>query len=119
MHIKELSEKIINILEEKKATDIKSIDLRQKGAFVDFMIIATGTSTRQVYALAQYVEEVFKQEGVHPHMEGKTQCEWVLLFGSDLVVHILLPETRQFYELEKMWGTVFDANETENHKTLL
>ncbi|MBP9752889.1 MAG: ribosome silencing factor [Proteobacteria bacterium] len=118
MEQKALAEKIIATLEDKKALDIKLIDLHEKGAFADYMIIATATSTRQVFALMQYVEEVYKSIKIHPHVEGRTQCEWILIYGADIVIHLLLPETRDFYQIEKMWQTPFDDIKDQDHKTL-
>jgi ribosome-associated protein len=118
MDSKDLSQKIIDTLEDKKAENICLIELKEKGAFADYMIVATATSTRQVFALSQHLEQVFKSYGVIPHIEGIAQCEWVLLFGKDIVVHIFLPEIRSFYQLEKMWGTPFNDEDDDHHKTL-
>lgn len=108
---------IVTVLDEKKAEDIRILDLQKSSAFASFMIIATATSTRQVYALYQYVEDTFKKHGVHPHVEGLQQCEWILMFGADIVVHLFLPEARDFYALEKMWQMATTADEAP-HKTL-
>ncbi|CAO4847680.1 MAG: Ribosomal silencing factor RsfS [Holosporales bacterium] len=108
---------IVTILDEKKAEEIRILDLQKSSAFASFMIIATATSTRQVYALYQYVEDTFKKHGVHPHVEGLQQCEWILMFGADIVVHLFLPETREFYALEKMWQMATTADQAP-HQTL-
>jgi ribosome-associated protein len=119
METKALAEKMIQVLEDKKAEDIHLLDLHDRAAFAAYMIIASATSTRQIYALTQYLEEAFKEEKIIPHIEGRTQCEWVLVYGGDVVIHLLLPEARAFYQLEKMWATAFDEHQKHNHKTLV
>lgn len=118
MDIKNLADQIVAVLDEKKAEHIKVLDLKKSNAFASYMIIATASSTRQVYALYQYTEELFKKNGINPHVEGLQQCEWVLVYGSDIVVHLFLPETRNFYHLEKMWDSAVSSDQ-HDHKTLL
>lgn len=92
-------------LDDDKAEDIVSIDLRGKSSIADYMIIASGRSSRQLVAMAQHLDEKLSGLGVKDvAIEGMTQGDWVLLDGGDVVVHLFRPEVREFYNLEKMWG---------------
>jgi ribosome-associated protein len=93
------------LLEDGKAEDIAVIDLQGKTDIADFMVIASGRSQRQVMALAQRLSEGFKAAGSpKPAVEGLRHGEWVLIDAGDVVVHLFRPETRAYYNLEKMWG---------------
>jgi ribosome-associated protein len=100
----DLTNFITQLLDEKKAEDIVVIDMKDKLAIIDYMVIASGLSGRQVAALADYVNHVLKQNGLSVHLEGLEQCEWVLIDVGDVIVHIFKPEARAFYNLEKMWA---------------
>jgi len=103
--ISSLKDEIIKTLDSNKALDIISIDLEGKSSMADFMIIASGTSSRHIQSLSEQVFEKFKQNGVHNcKIEGKNSTDWKLVDGIDLIVHIFNPEKRKFYELEKMWS---------------
>ncbi len=103
--ISNLKNKIINILDSNKALDIVSINLKGKSSVADFMIIASGTSSRHIHALSEQVLEEFKKNGIlNCKIEGKNSSEWKLVDGIDLIVHIFIPDKRKFYELEKMWS---------------
>ena len=103
--ISSLKNKIINILDSNKALDIVSINLEGKSSVADFMIIASGTSSRHIHALSEQVLEEFKKNGIfNCKIEGKNSSEWKLVDGIDLIVHIFIPDKRKFYELEKMWS---------------
>ena len=103
--ISDLKQIVINTLDTNKAQDIVSIDLKDKSSMADFMIIASGTSSRHIQSLSEQVLEKFKNNGVRdPRIEGKDSSEWKLIDGIDLIVHIFHPEKRKFYELEKMWS---------------
>ena len=103
--ISNLKQIVINTLDINKAQDIISIDLKDKSSMADFMIIASGTSSRHIQSLSEQVLEKFKNNGVRdPRIEGKDSSEWKLIDGIDLIVHIFHPEKRKFYELEKMWS---------------
>ena len=92
-------------LEDSKAEDIVSIDLRGKTSLADLMIIATGRSNVHVGAIADRVVKACKEAGlVAPRVEGLPHCDWVLIDAGDVIVHVFRPEVRQFYNLEKMWG---------------
>ena len=96
---------IIKTLDTNKAQDIISIDLKDKSSMADFMIIASGTSSRHIQSLSEQVLEKFKDNGIKDSkIEGKDSNEWKLVDGIDLIVHIFHPEKRKFYELEKMWS---------------
>ncbi len=98
-------QKVLASLDEAKAEDVVSIDLRGKTALADDMIIATGRSTVHVGAIADKAIKALKAAGVvAPRVEGLPQCDWVLIDAGDVIVHIFRPEVRQFYNLEKMWG---------------
>ena len=96
---------IIDTLDNNKAFNIIVIDLKDKSSMADFMIIASGTSSRHIQALSEQVYEEIKNNGiVNCKIEGKDSNDWKLVDGIDLVVHIFNPEKRKFYELEKMWS---------------
>ena len=103
--ISALKDEIIKTLDINKALDIVSIDLEGKSSVADFMIIASGTSSRHIQALSEQVFEKLKINGVNNcKIEGKDSSDWKLVDGIDLIVHIFNPEKRKFYELEKMWS---------------
>ena len=96
---------ILNTLDSNKALDIVSIDLANKSSIADYMIIASGTSSRHIQALSEQVLEKFKNSGIQNcKIEGKESNDWKLIDGMDVIVHIFNPEKRKFYELEKMWS---------------
>ncbi|MEO1797241.1 MAG: ribosome silencing factor [Pseudomonadota bacterium] len=101
---------ITTTLSEEKAEDIVEIDLRGKSEMGDFMVVASGRSTRQVSALADKLIEKLKSElKVACRVEGKGAGDWVLIDAGDVIVHIFRPEVREFYQLEKMWLSPGDA----------
>jgi len=103
--ISDLKNIVIQTLDSNKAQDIISIDLKNKSSMADYMIIASGNSSRHIQALSEQVLEKLKYNGVkNSKIEGKDSNEWKLVDGIDLIVHIFHPEKRKFYELEKMWS---------------
>ena len=103
--ISDLKKIIIQTLDINKALDIVSIDLKDKSSMAEYMIIASGTSSRHIQSLSEQVLEKFKDYGMKDSkIEGKDSTEWKLVDGIDLIVHIFHPEKRKFYELEKMWA---------------
>ena len=103
--ISDLKEIVINTLDLNKAQDIITIDLKDKSSMADYMIIASGTSSRHIQSLSEQVLEKLKNNGVKDSkIEGKESGEWKLVDGIDLIVHIFHPEKRKFYELEKIWS---------------
>lgn len=105
MNSKELCELAIEALEDIKGLDIKVFDVMNKSSVTDIMVFASGTSSRQVKALANSVAEKAKKAGVPPlGMEGDETAEWILVDLGDVVVHVMQPSIREFYNLEKLWG---------------
>ena len=103
--ISNLKKIILNTLDSNKALDVISIDLANKSSMADYMIIASGTSSRHIQALSEQVLEQFKNNGIiNCKIEGKDSNDWKLIDGIDLIVHIFNPEKRKFYELEKIWS---------------
>jgi len=103
--ISDLKQIIIKTLNNNKAKDIVSIDLKDKSSMADYMIIASGTSSRHIQSLSEQVLSKLKDYGmINSRIEGKDSAEWKLVDGIDLIVHIFHPEKRKFYELEKMWS---------------
>ena len=103
--ITDLKSIILNTLDSNKALDVISIDLKNKSSIADYMIIASGTSSRHIQALSEQVLEKFKDNGIkNSKIEGKESADWKLVDGIDLIVHIFHPDKRKFYELEKIWS---------------
>jgi ribosome-associated protein len=96
---------VLTCLDDSKAEDIVSIDLHGKTSLADAMIIATGRSSIHVGAIAERLIGVLKDGRRAPRVEGLQNCDWVLVDAADIIVHIFRPEVRQFYNLEKMWGS--------------
>ena len=95
---------VLKSLEDDKGEDIVQINLRGKSEIGDFMVIASGRSTRQVTAMAEKLADKIKQDfGIISKTEGKGTGDWVLIDTGDVIVHIFRPEVREFYQLEKMW----------------
>ncbi len=107
MDSKEMAEKIVSILDEKKAVDIEMIPVAEKTVLADYFVIATGTSSTHIKSLSDEVEFVMKNEHkiVSDHVEGMSTGRWVLLDYKDVVVHIFHPEDRAHYSLDKLWMT--------------
>ena len=103
--ISDLKSIVINTLDLNKAQNIVTIDLKDKSSMADYMIIASGTSSRHIQSLSEQVLEKLKNNGIkNSKIEGKESVEWKLVDGIDLIVHIFHPEKRKFYELEKIWS---------------
>ena len=104
-NISDLKSAVINMLDLNKAQDIVTIDLKDKSSMADYMIIASGTSSRHIQSLSEQVLEKLKDSGMkNSKIEGKESSEWKLVDGIDLIIHIFHPEKRKFYELEKIWS---------------
>ena len=98
---------MLQSLDDNKGIDIVSIPLDGKSSIADFMVIASGSSSRQVAALAEHLEVKLKRAGVPIFgKEGLAQADWVLLDTAEVIVHLFRPEVRDFYSLERMWETV-------------
>ncbi len=105
MNSKQLSDLVVEALEEVKARDIVKLDVRDLTTVTDYMVVASGTSNRHVKALADAVAEKSRKAGHRPlGIEGENASEWVLLDLQDTLVHVMLPRVREFYNLEKLWS---------------
>ena len=103
--INQLREEIENILNDNKAIEVKSIDLKDKTSIADFMIIASGNSSRHIQALSEILVNKLKEKGINNcRLEGRHSNDWKLIDAIDVIVHIFHPEKRKFYDLEKMWS---------------
>lgn len=103
--VERLLETTIRALEDMKAVDIRVIDVREQTSITDIMVIASGTSTRHIKAIAENVELEAKKIGVQPlGVEGEKGSEWILIDLVDVVVHVMMPAVREFYALEKLWS---------------
>ena len=100
----EILKRILTSLDDDKAEDVVTIDLRGRSAMADHMVIASGRNARQVAAIAEKLVERLKElTGRSARIEGKETGDWVLIDTDDVIVHVFRPEVREFYQLEKMW----------------
>jgi len=105
MEVYKIKEIIEKILDDNKANNITSIDLRKKSFIADYMIIASGTSSRHLQSLSEILVAELKKLGLENcRIEGKESNDWKLVDSIDIIVHIFHPEKRKFYDLEKMWS---------------
>ena len=105
MEISKIKDNIEKILDDNKALNIKSINLKNKSYIADYMIIASGTSSRHLQALSEILVTELKKIGLNNcRIEGKDSNDWKLVDTQDVIVHIFNPEKRDFYDLEKMWS---------------
>ena len=105
MEISKIKDSIEKILDSNKAQNIKSINLKNKSYIADYMIIASGTSSRHLQALSEILIVELKKIGLTDcRIEGKDSSDWKLVDTQDVIVHIFHPEKREFYDLEKMWS---------------
>jgi len=105
MEISKIKDNIEKILDDNKALNIKSINLKNKSYIADYMIIASGTSSRHLQALSEILITELKKIGLNNcRIEGKDSNDWKLVDTQDVIVHIFHPEKRDFYDLEKMWS---------------
>jgi len=105
MNSEQLSELVIEALDDMKGQDIVRLDVRNLTTVTDYMVVASGTSNRHVKAMADAVYDKAKAAGHKPSgVEGTEGSEWVLLDLGDALVHVMLPRVREFYNLEKLWS---------------
>ena len=105
MEVIEIKDNIEKILDNNKAQNITIIDLKNKSYIADYMIIASGTSSRHLQSLSEILVSELKKLGLNNcRMEGKDSSDWKLVDANDVIVHIFHPEKREFYNLEKMWS---------------
>ena len=103
--IYQLKNEIENILNNNKALEIKTIDLKDKTSIADFMIIASGNSSRHIQALSEILVDDLKKKGIkNCRLEGKNSNDWKLVDAIDIIIHIFHPDKRKFYNLESMWS---------------
>ncbi len=113
MQSEQLKKLVIEQLEDLKAKDIKVLDVIEMSSITDFMVICSGTSNRHVKSIAHNLIREVKDQGMQPlGIEGDDVAEWVLVDLGDVVAHIMLPQTRDFYQLEKLWDPAWQ-NATE------
>ena len=105
MKIVEIKNSIEKILDDNKAQNISTINLRNKSYIADYMIIASGTSSRHLQALSEILVTELKKIGLNDcRIEGRESTDWKLVDAIDVIIHIFNPEKREFYDLEKMWS---------------
>lgn len=101
---REAAKIVVNAMDEKKAEDIKIIEISEISIIADYFIIANGNNVNQVHAISDRVEELLAQKGIHPRqIEGYENANWVLMDYGDVIVHIFDKENRLFYHLERIW----------------
>jgi len=111
----QLLKKVVHWLDEAKAEQIVTIDLKGKSSIGDFMVIATGRSDRHVGAVAEQLRKHLKDSGVAGvRVEGLETCDWVLVDAGDILVHVFRAEVRDFYNLEKMWSASRPGEQTSH-----
>jgi ribosome-associated protein len=109
--------KIVKVLlDNDKAQETVVIDLNGKTSMTDYIVIASGSSQRHVGAMADHLRSKIKECGIsNVSVEGKSQCDWVLIDAGDVIIHLFRPEVREFYNIEKMWGVPLPGKvETQN-----
>ena len=103
--INQLKNEIENILSDNKAIEIRSINLKDKTSIADFMIVASGNSSRHIQALSEILLDALKKKGINNcRLEGKDSDDWKLIDAIDIIIHIFHPKKRKFYNLERMWS---------------
>lgn len=104
MQAEQLTEVVVHALEDVKAKDVSIIDVRDRTSVTDYMVLASGTSNRHVRSLADSVVTEAKDKGVRAaSVEGSSVSDWILVDLGDVVVHVMMPATREFYDLERLW----------------
>ncbi len=112
MQAEEIVKIVQQVLDERKGQFITTLDVRDKTSFTDYMVLATGTSTRHIKSSCDYVVEKLAEFGVTPlGMEGDMNSDWVLLDLGDVIVHAMTAQAREFYQLEKLWSVGIKGNE--------
>ncbi len=115
MDVEQLKTVVLDALEERKGRNIVTLDVRGVSGVTDYMVVCSGTSSRHVKSLADNVWVEAKKHGVSPlGMEGQRTADWVLVDFGDVVVHVMLPEAREFYDLERLWQVPASQDSHEN-----
>ncbi len=102
-------------MDDSKAEEIESIDLRGQSSIADFMIVASGQSGRQIAGFASKLKDKLAEYGMKVRSEGEAQGDWVVIDAIDVIVHLFRPEVREFYNIEKMWRSVEDSRAAASH----
>lgn len=114
MSSEELRQVVVDALDDMKAVDVRVLDVHNMTSITDFMVIASGNSDRHVRSLIDNVVTEVKSRGIRPlGVEGEREAQWALVDLGDVVVHVMLPKVREFYQLEKLWD-VETSGDTEN-----
>lgn len=112
MHIDKITDLVIETLENMKAQNIRILDVQNRTAVTDKMVIATGTSNRHVQAVVESVAEEVKKAGIKSNrIEGRSASDWMLLDMMSVVLHVMTAQARQFYDLERLWGEPEETQE--------
>jgi len=105
MEIDVLKNRVVDLLDEMKAVDTQAFNVAEMTSVTDYMIVSSGTSNRHVRSIASHVRDELRDEGLRPlGSEGEEHGEWILIDYGDVVLHVMQPETRDFYQLEKLWS---------------
>lgn len=118
MQTNEMKQVVLNALDELKADNVNVIDVKDRTSVTDFMVFASGTSSRHVKSLADNVISEVKEHGARPlGIEGADASDWVLVDLGEIVVHVMMPATRSFYDLERFWldGDAEDLGASAEH----
>ncbi len=102
----QLLDAALKVLDERQAEEIVSLSLTGRSSLADYLIIASGKSSRQVAAIADHLRDAFAKLGLRKiHIEGQTPANWVLVDAGDVIVHLFLPEVRRYYDIDSLWNT--------------
>jgi ribosome-associated protein len=102
--VQQLHQLVLSTLEELKAVDVKSVDVTGLSPLTDYFVVASGNSTRHVKSMADKLVQAAKAQGVQPlGVEGEREAQWILVDLNDIIVHLMLPQARAFYNIEKLW----------------
>lgn len=102
--VQQLHQLVLSTLEELKAVDVKSVDVTGISPLTDYFVVASGNSTRHVKSMADKLVQAAKAQGVQPlGVEGEREAQWILVDLNDIIVHLMLPQARAFYNIEKLW----------------
>lgn len=105
MEIDDLKDKAVGLLEDSKARDIRTFNVKDMTSVTDYMIVSSGTSSRHVRSIASRLVDALREQGVRPlGSEGEEHGEWILIDYGDVVVHVMQSDTRDFYQLERLWS---------------
>ena len=112
----EIQNAILESLDDSQAKDVVSLDVRKLTDITDYMVVCSGTSNRHLHAITNRLVEYLKKLGERPlGVEGEDTKEWILIDYTDVVVHVMLPDMREFYSLEKLWATTEKARLTNEN----